>query len=58
MITKTKYRTSVDVKNLVNSIVSHFDGKILKDMESNHFVKFNHEVVDGKNRLIVEQLNF
>lgn len=58
MITKTKYRTSVDVKNLVNSIVSHFNGKILKDMESNHFVKFNHKLIDGKNRLVVEQLNF
>ena len=57
MITKTNYRTSQDVRNLVNAIIQNFDGRILKDMDSENFVKFMHEVVDGTNRLVIEDIN-
>ena len=55
MITKTNYRTSQDVRTLVNAIIQNFNGKILKDMDSENFVKFKHEVFEGSNRLFIDE---
>ena len=57
MITKTKYRISQDVRILVNAIIQNFNGRILKDMDTENFVKFKHEVFEGSNRLVIEELN-
>ena len=39
----------------VNELVK--ERNLLKDMDSENFVKFKHEVVEATNRLIIEELN-
>jgi hypothetical protein len=57
-ITKTNYRTSEDVRNLINEIIEHFGGKILTDMETGNFVQFKYQNTNNSNRLTVQELKF
>ena len=56
LITKTNYKDSLPIRNLVLEIITHFDKKILQDMETNEFVCFKHKVVNGTNRLELEPI--
>lgn len=55
-ITKTNYKDDVFVRTLVQEIIQHFNLKVIIDMETGSFVKFKHQVIEGKNRLIIEKL--
>jgi len=56
-ITKTNYKISKDVRELVTEIIEHFNKKILYDMETENFVQFKYQNIDNSNRLIVEEMN-
>ena len=57
LITKTNYKDSLSIRDLVLEIITHFDKKILQDMETNEFVSFKHSVVNGTNRLVLEPIS-
>lgn len=57
IIAKTKYRDSKDVRDLIAAILEHFNFKILADMDTGIFMKFNYENINGANRLKVLPLN-
>lgn len=52
-ITKTKYRDSADVRDIITEIITHFEKKILSEMETGVFMQFKYENIDNHNRLIV-----
>lgn len=53
MITKTNYRNNPLVKGLVEEILTSFDDRILIDINNGNYVKFKHEIIEGRNRLII-----
>lgn len=55
-ITKTEYKNNEAVRSLVQEIINEFDSKILKDMDSNFFMKFEHETVENSNRLVLIEI--
>ena len=56
IITKTKYHDKVEVKELVDEIIQHFNRQVLIDMDTDNYVKFIYRNVDNSNRLVVELL--
>ncbi len=56
MITKSKYKISESLRNLVSETISHFEMKILLDMDSHRYVTFEHQNENGSNRLKVTDL--
>jgi hypothetical protein len=54
IITKTNYRVNTDVRILISEIIAYFNERILRDMDTNNFVKFKHETNEESNRLILE----
>lgn len=56
IITKTKYRDEIEVRELITEIIQHFNNQILIDMDTDIFVKFRYRNVDKSNRLAVELL--
>lgn len=57
LITKTNYRNSARVRNIVNGVINSFDGKVLFEMGTNQFVEFEHYIEDKKNKLRLKELN-
>lgn len=57
LITKTSYRDSLPVRNLVMEVIEHFNRNILMDMESERFVKFKCREDNGINKLTLEFLD-
>ncbi|MDP2235501.1 MAG: hypothetical protein Q8J88_03605 [Bacteroidales bacterium] len=51
IITKTNYRKSKKVQNIVNDVINTFNGRVLLEMGSNQFVEFEHFAEDNKNKL-------
>jgi len=56
LITKTKYKEDDNIRKQIDEIIQHFNEEILINMETGNFVKIKHAIIDGKNRLIVEEL--
>jgi len=52
-ITKTSYRDSADVRDLIANIILHFEKKVLSEMETGDFMQFKYENIDNHNQLIV-----
>jgi hypothetical protein len=57
MITKTNYRNSEQVRNIVNDVINSFDGKVLFEMGTSQFMEFEHFVEDNKNKLRLRTMN-
>lgn len=57
MITKTNYRNSEQVRNIVNEVINSFEGKVLFEMGTNQFMEFEHFVEDNKNKLRLRPIN-
>lgn len=57
MITKTYYRNSEQVRNIVNEVINSFDGKVLFEMGTSQFIAFEHFVEDNKNKLRLRAVN-
>lgn len=55
-ITKTNYRDDESVRSLVNEIIGHFNSKILKDLETENYVKFKYMNVGKSNRITVKEM--
>ena len=52
-ITKNLYRTDLFVKQLTDDLVEQFDFQILKDINTNRWVKFDFDNSEGIPKLIV-----
>lgn len=57
LITKTNYRNSEQVRNLVNGVINSFDCRVLFEMGTNQFMEFEHFVEDDKNKLRLRAMN-
>ncbi len=57
MITKTNYRRLQNVKDIVNAVIEHFNGKVLFEMGTNQFMEFEHFIEDHKNKLRLKPIN-
>jgi hypothetical protein len=57
MITKTNYRRSQEVKDIVNGVIEHFDGKVLFEMGTNQYMEFEHFTEGEKNKLRLKPIN-
>ena len=55
-ITKTNYRDDESVRVLVDEIIGHFNSKILKDLETENYVKFKYEQVGKTNRIVIKEM--
>lgn len=55
-ITKTSYKNNVDVRELISEIITHFERRVMYEMEIGNFVVFKYSNDNGANRLIVEEL--
>lgn len=53
LLTKRNFLHNNDVKNLVNELLLEKEFKILKDLDSNLYMKFEYAFEDGKNKLKV-----
>ena len=56
-ITKTKYRESNEVRELIAEIIDHFDNKILREMGTDIFMQFEYENIENSNRLTVSSID-
>lgn len=56
-ITKTKYRNSQEVRDVISEIIDHFNKEILCEMETENFVQFKYENIENHNRLVVEPID-
>ena len=56
-ITKTKYRNSQEVRDVISEIIDHFNKEILCEMETENFVQFKYENIENHNRLAVEPID-
>jgi hypothetical protein len=52
-ITKTSYRDSADVRDLIANIILHFEKTVLSEMETGDFMQFKYENIENHNRLII-----
>jgi len=57
MITKTNYRLNEDVRDLVDSVIAHFDNKVLFEMGTGNFMEFEHFVEVGKNKVRLKSID-
>jgi hypothetical protein len=57
MITKTNYRNSEQVRDLVNRVIGFFSGRVLFEMGTNQFMEFEHFIESGKNKLRLKQID-
>ncbi len=53
LLTKTNYLNNVEVKAAVDELLMENEYKILKDLDTNLYVKFGYSNLDGKNKLKV-----
>lgn len=53
LITKSQYLNNVDVKAVVDALLTEYNHRILKDLDSNIYMKFSYSLQDGKNKLKV-----
>lgn len=56
MITKTNYRLSEDVRNLVDGVIAHFDSNVLFEMGTENFMEFEHFVENEKNKVRLQPI--
>jgi hypothetical protein len=57
MITKTNYRNSKQVRDLVDGVITSFGGRVLFEMGTNQFMEFEHFVENNKNKLRLRAMN-
>lgn len=57
LITKTNYRNSERVRYLLDTVIEHFNGKILFEMGTEQFVEFEYFLEKGKNKIRIKPLN-
>lgn len=55
-ITKTSYKNNVEVREIISEIITHFDNKVLYEMELGNFILFKFSNENGLNRLLVEEI--
>lgn len=53
-ITKSEYKNSSDVKDLISELIEEYDRKIMLDMATDQYVEFKYKEVGGSNRIIIE----
>lgn len=56
-ITKTNYRLSEDVRNLVDNVIEHFQNKVLFEMGTENFMQFEHFVEQYKNKVRLKPID-
>lgn len=56
MIAKSLYQNNVDVKRITNEVLDEFNNKILKDMDTDEWVKFDCQNIEGNFYLRVVNL--
>ena len=57
MITKTNYRLSEDVRNLVDSVIDHFHSRVLFEMGTENFMQFEHFIEHDKNKVRLKPMD-
>ena len=56
MIAKSLYQNNIEVKRITNEVIDEYDNKILKDMDTGEWVKFDCQNIEGNFYLRVVNL--
>lgn len=57
MITKTNYKLSQEVRDVVDGVIQYFNANVLFEMGSRDFVEFEHFLEEGKNKVRLSIIN-